>query len=411
MALLLSSHSESLKACYDALVKSLDTIALSARRSEDAIFIDDISLRVKLWGSNVRVGDGCLEWAEKLDPLRGPLLDIFHTFRDQCTRFEDATKGLPLKIASPGQDNPSTSTPRIEDTSLAKVKKDLLESVKSLASFVPALKAADAVPKSQRSASTSSKINERPLPKSAKSAWFLLRDLDTSSDDPQILGAIVSDFKDPFSDFFPRKGGQMERVLFDSFIQTSTKRDFSLSIPTAKSSSLNTAFSSLGLSQNYAQSTSVGLSPARLFSAARQEGQAQATIPVGAVVGSDIPVDLTASISAGKTFESSSSATLQFSGPPVVTTQFIVNIAEYFQRFQEEYYDALKEMLRRRRSCYLVVGVKKVHENGLGQTTKAVFPPPSTSEGFIFAIKYCKIRTRLFGRDIKLEDFNKGGLF
>ncbi len=99
----MSSGSESLKACYDAIVNSLDAIALSAQRSEDAIFIDDISLRVKLWGSNVRVDEGCLEWAEKLDPLRVPLLDIFQAFKDQCTRFDRATKGLPLKSALAGQ--------------------------------------------------------------------------------------------------------------------------------------------------------------------------------------------------------------------------------------------------------------------------------------------------------------------
>jgi len=90
--------SDPLKARYEAIVKKLELIASDERfsglKADDAIFLDDLLLRLKVWAIDVRVKEGSLEWAGRLIALKAPLSDRLQDVDLQCTRFESALQQL-----------------------------------------------------------------------------------------------------------------------------------------------------------------------------------------------------------------------------------------------------------------------------------------------------------------------------
>jgi hypothetical protein len=90
--------SEPLRARYEAIVKKLELIASDERfsdlKADNAIFLDDLLLRLKVWAIDVRVKEGSLEWAERLIALKAPLSDRLQDVDLQCTRFESALQQL-----------------------------------------------------------------------------------------------------------------------------------------------------------------------------------------------------------------------------------------------------------------------------------------------------------------------------
>jgi hypothetical protein len=92
----MSDASTTISEQYDRIVSRLGTIAtdrcLLDSRLNDAIFIDDILLRLKLWAADVQHDQGSLGWAEKITEISIPLRQCLQKLDEQCELFVAALK-------------------------------------------------------------------------------------------------------------------------------------------------------------------------------------------------------------------------------------------------------------------------------------------------------------------------------
>jgi len=68
-----------------------DRVRVSHRPS-DAIFLDDMLLRLKFWSAEVRVGEGCLEWAGTIQPIGATLQELLHQLDRELQLFDTLSR-------------------------------------------------------------------------------------------------------------------------------------------------------------------------------------------------------------------------------------------------------------------------------------------------------------------------------
>jgi hypothetical protein len=139
-------QNSSLQSCYQEIMDRLGLLMQRLQHTSqsivDDIFIDDVMLRLKLWAADVKVEEGSLEWAQTLEVIRRPLLDRLQDLKKQCNGLDDALDNF---------ESTSTKTSKFSKANLQDVRDDFLRAVERLSTFVSALKAAQSIPKDERS--------------------------------------------------------------------------------------------------------------------------------------------------------------------------------------------------------------------------------------------------------------------
>lgn len=185
-----------IKEKYDRIVGKLDSMAIDTalldQRPDDAIFIDDMLLRLKLWSADIQYDQGSLEWAEKLVQLSVPLHELLQQLEQQCLLFDAVSKPGSAKgedhhskaanlcrcnsnkcrVNSFGQAPEDSAKNSHETPNNARdaARRSLRLSVDDLVAFASPIKLAACVPKVERTEETVSRVNQdvkktvQPLP-------------------------------------------------------------------------------------------------------------------------------------------------------------------------------------------------------------------------------------------------------
>ena len=208
-----------LEQTYEELLKDLESLEHDLYKdglSEESLFIDNIILRLKVWASDINIQGGSLVTIDKIGPLA---MKIQSRLDDIRSLTEDA------KISS-SQKRP-----------LAENKSRFLESLDSLAMFVEPVKTIGAQSSTDKK-DHAGRIDAYLIASGSyewarKFKWFLLQMPFQSAHFPRLLGAIVTNPREPTtSEIFNLS---LREVDTGGSIKETVLRDFSISESLSKS--------------------------------------------------------------------------------------------------------------------------------------------------------------------------------
>lgn len=185
-SLTMTASSISIKKKYDRIVGELESMATNTtlldQRPEDAMFIDDMLLRLKLWSADIQYDRGSLQWAENLVQVSTPLRERLQQLEQQCQVFHRVQKQLSAEgqdhqsktlklchcnsnkciINSVGQasEDLAKNSDEVLDNLRDVAKRNLRITVDDLIAFASPIKIAASVPKADRTEETVSRVNQ-----------------------------------------------------------------------------------------------------------------------------------------------------------------------------------------------------------------------------------------------------------
>jgi hypothetical protein len=258
----------------------------------------------------------------------------------------------------------------------------LIVAVERLTAFVSALKASDLTPKDERTEETARSIQHRTIQhwamKSLNETYFALDDPLPGSAVSTLLGAFVSNYKDPLSSpLFSPEGTQYSNHL-RTITKVSEKYPYKFSLTSQKSSSLS-AVASLGFG------------------------------------------NLLSPVEAGVSQERNRSTQMELGMPLIFTTETLSRVEEYVKRIFDTH-KTLGEEIKSLGTCFLIAGIMTANQEFKYINRTEPLPPdriarhvkkfPSNSD-FVFAVRYRVIRWKrwTFGSRLKIEDFKHRATF
>lgn len=161
---------------YDRVLRRLEVMArdpaLLEARPADAVFLDDMLLRLKLWAADIKYQES-LQWVEKMTEISDTLQGRLRQVEEQCEQFDTMCKGQRSSEESEidrGAKGIPTSLhfqfkllildigSTVTDTTEA--KQNLYRAVGDLVAFATTIKVAASVPEVERTPETMAQVNQ-----------------------------------------------------------------------------------------------------------------------------------------------------------------------------------------------------------------------------------------------------------
>ncbi|MCJ1401441.1 hypothetical protein MMC11_004654 [Xylographa trunciseda] len=191
---------------YEALFEELqllDRDLLERGATRDAVFINNMILRLKLWAADIDVAGGALNSAEKIGPLAIQIRMRLEDLKAQCGHFR-----FPLDRA---------------EVTMTDHRQQFTQSMDSLSAFSEPLKTArtsstneaDPIPK------ISAHLRQSSFYRNTHGGWYLVREPLARRFEGFPLGSVVANADDPMLHYIPYNQ-DMSRV------SSTTSKDFTL---------------------------------------------------------------------------------------------------------------------------------------------------------------------------------------